>query len=55
MLVSMAVAIWAILGGKWTDEWSFHNHPYSLDLCLPPLGVLILKLDRKKTAEAMQS
>jgi len=39
------------LGGKWTDEWSFHNRPYSLDLCLPPLGVLLLKLDREKTAE----
>ncbi|ELR96423.1 1,4-alpha-glucan branching enzyme [Gloeocapsa sp. PCC 73106] len=33
------------LGGKWTEEWSFHNFPYSLDLCLPPLGVLVLKLD----------
>ncbi|MEC4893963.1 MAG: 1,4-alpha-glucan branching enzyme [Oscillatoria sp. PMC 1051.18] len=41
------------LGGKWADEWSFHSQPYSLDLCLPPLGVLILKLDREKTAEAM--
>ncbi|MFM7449756.1 MAG: 1,4-alpha-glucan branching enzyme [Leptolyngbyaceae cyanobacterium] len=38
------------LGGKWTDEWSFHNRPYSLDLCLPPLGVLVLKLDRDKVA-----
>ena len=43
------------LGGKWTDEWSYHNQPYSLDLCLPPLGVLILKLDRDSTAIAMQS
>jgi 1,4-alpha-glucan branching enzyme len=42
------------LGGKWTDEWSFHNQPYSLDLCLPPLGVLILKLNREKTKAAMQ-
>ncbi|BAZ51527.1 1,4-alpha-glucan branching enzyme [Nostoc sp. NIES-4103] len=42
------------LGGKWADQWSLHNRPYSLDLCLPPLGVLILKLDRKKTAEALQ-
>ncbi|MDZ4873941.1 MAG: 1,4-alpha-glucan branching enzyme GlgB [Chroococcidiopsis cubana SAG 39.79] len=41
------------LGGKWTDEWQYHNHPYSIDLCLPPLGVLILKLNREKTAEAM--
>lgn len=43
------------LGGKWTDEWSFHNLPYSLDLCLPPLSVLIFKLDRQKTAAAMAS
>ncbi|OLP19503.1 1,4-alpha-glucan branching enzyme [Leptolyngbya sp. 'hensonii'] len=42
------------LGGKWTDEWSYHNRPYSIDLCLPPLGVLILKLDRQKTLEAMK-
>lgn len=41
------------LGGKWTDEWWFHNQPYSLDLCLPPLGVLILKLNREKTAAAL--
>ena len=32
------------LGGKWAEEWSFHNQPYSLDLCLPPLGILVLKL-----------
>jgi 1,4-alpha-glucan branching enzyme len=42
------------LGGKWTDEWSYHSQPYSLDLCLPPLGVLILKLDRAKTQAALQ-
>ncbi|NEP39720.1 MAG: 1,4-alpha-glucan branching enzyme, partial [Okeania sp. SIO2H7] len=41
------------LGGKWTDEWYFHNHPQSLDLCLPPLGVLVLKLDREKTLAVM--
>lgn len=41
------------LGGKWADEWSCQNRPYSLDLCLPPLGVLVLKLDRQKTAAAM--
>ena len=41
------------LGGKWTDEWGFHDRPYSLDLCLPPLGVLVLKLDREKTAAAI--
>ncbi|AZB72431.1 1,4-alpha-glucan branching enzyme [Synechococcus elongatus] len=32
------------LGGKWTDEWSCHNRPYSLDLCLPPLATLVLEL-----------
>jgi len=37
------------LGGKWTEEWCFHSHPYSLDLCLPPLGVLVLKINREKT------
>lgn len=31
------------LGGKMTDEWFFHNYDHSLDLCLPPLGVLMLK------------
>jgi 1,4-alpha-glucan branching enzyme len=41
------------LGGKWAEEWSFHNRPYSIDLCLPPLGVLVLKIDRQKTQAAM--
>ncbi|MEM8673755.1 MAG: 1,4-alpha-glucan branching enzyme [Cyanobacteria bacterium P01_G01_bin.67] len=41
-------------GGKWTDDWSFHNQAYSLDLCLPPLGVLMFKIDRKKTQAALQ-
>jgi 1,4-alpha-glucan branching enzyme len=42
------------LGGKWTDEWWFHNSAYSIDLCLPPLGVLIFKIDREKTAAKSQ-
>lgn len=42
------------LGGKWTDEWSYHGHYHSLDLCLPPLGVLMFKLDRVKTAEVLK-
>ncbi len=37
------------LGGKWADEWSIHNQRYSIDLCLPPLGVLVLKIDPAKT------
>ncbi|MDJ0897743.1 MAG: 1,4-alpha-glucan branching enzyme [Xenococcus sp. MO_188.B8] len=43
------------MGGKWTDEWSFHNLPFSLDLCLPPLAVLVLQLDRVKTTKALQA
>ncbi|MCT7952001.1 1,4-alpha-glucan branching enzyme [Ancylothrix sp. C2] len=42
-------------GGKWSDEWWSHNRPYSLDVCLPPLGVLMFKLDRQKTAGALKS
>ena len=42
------------LGGKWTDNWSLHSRPYSLDLCLPPLGVLMLKLDKQKTAQVLE-
>ncbi|NJN87194.1 MAG: 1,4-alpha-glucan branching enzyme [Leptolyngbyaceae cyanobacterium SL_7_1] len=43
------------LGGKWAEEWSLHSHPFSIDLCLPPLAVLVLKLDREKTQAALQS
>ncbi|NJK99165.1 MAG: 1,4-alpha-glucan branching enzyme [Spirulinaceae cyanobacterium SM2_1_0] len=39
------------LGGKWAEEWSYHNHPYSLDLCLPPLGVLLFKIDPSQKPE----
>jgi len=42
------------LGGKWADDWSYHNRPYSIDLCLPPLSTLVLKLDRPKTIEALK-
>jgi len=42
------------LGGKWTEEWSCHNLPYSIDLCLPPLSTLILKLDRPKTEATLR-
>ncbi len=41
------------LGGKWSDEWACHNQPYSIDLCLPPAAVVLLKLDRKKTQAAL--
>lgn len=36
--------------GVWTEDWGFHGLPYSVDLCLPPLGVVILKINREKTA-----
>ncbi len=41
------------LGGKWSEEWSFHSMPYSLDLCLPPLSVVIFKLDRSPAPQAL--
>ncbi|TVQ57559.1 MAG: 1,4-alpha-glucan branching enzyme [Spirulina sp. DLM2.Bin59] len=40
------------LGGKWAEEWGYHNQPYSIDLCLPPLGVLMFRIDRPKTQAA---
>lgn len=43
------------LGGKWADEWWMHNRRYSLDLCLPPLAVVMFKLDREKTESARQA
>ena len=43
------------LGGKWTEEWSYHSRPYSIDLCLPPLSTLVLKLDRAKTQAALKA
>ena len=39
------------LGGKWSEEWSYHSRPYSIDLCLPPLGVLVLKIDPNASGE----
>jgi 1,4-alpha-glucan branching enzyme len=41
------------LGGKWTEEWSYHNRPYSLDLCLPPLATVVFRLDRQKSQAAL--
>jgi 1,4-alpha-glucan branching enzyme len=40
------------LGGKWSDDWSYHNRPYSLDLTLPPLGVVVFKIDWERTKAA---
>jgi len=43
------------LGGKWTDDWAYQNRPYSLDVCLPPLGVLVFKLNQAKTESVLKS
>ncbi|ASC70722.1 1,4-alpha-glucan branching enzyme [Halomicronema hongdechloris C2206] len=40
------------LGGKWSEDWSYHGRSFSLDLTLPPLAVIALKLDRQRTWEA---
>jgi 1,4-alpha-glucan branching enzyme len=37
------------LGGKFTDEWSIHGYEHSLDLCLPPLSVLVFRRDEKRS------
>ncbi|MFM7267207.1 MAG: alpha amylase C-terminal domain-containing protein, partial [Cyanobium sp.] len=33
------------LGGKFTDAWGIHGYENSLDLCLPPLTVLVFRHD----------
>jgi len=33
------------LGGKWTDDWSYHGQSYSIDVTLPPMAVVVFKLD----------
>jgi 1,4-alpha-glucan branching enzyme len=40
------------MGGKWSDDWSYHGREYSIDLCLPPLSTVVFKLDRVKTDAA---
>jgi 1,4-alpha-glucan branching enzyme len=40
------------MGGKWSDDWSYHGREYSIDLCLPPLSTVVFKLDRAKTEAA---
>jgi 1,4-alpha-glucan branching enzyme len=32
------------LGGRWADQWSMHNQACSLEICLPPLAVVVFKL-----------
>ncbi|MGJ3247631.1 MAG: 1,4-alpha-glucan branching protein GlgB [Elainellaceae cyanobacterium] len=35
-------------GGQWTVDWQNPRFPYALPLTLPPLGVLVFKLDPSK-------
>jgi 1,4-alpha-glucan branching enzyme len=37
------------LGGKWTDDWAYHGQSYSIDVTLPPMAVVVFKLDRDYT------
>lgn len=37
------------LGGKFTDPWAIHGYENSLDLCLPPLSVLIFRRDEARS------
>ena len=39
-------------GGKFTDVWSIHGYENSLNLCLPPLSVVVLRHDESRTPEA---
>jgi 1,4-alpha-glucan branching enzyme len=37
------------MGGKPTDEWGIHGYENSLDLCLPPLSLMVFKHDPKRS------
>ncbi|MGL6133549.1 MAG: 1,4-alpha-glucan branching enzyme, partial [Prochlorococcaceae cyanobacterium] len=37
------------LGGKFSDAWAIHGYEHSLDLCLPPLSVLVLRRDAERS------
>jgi 1,4-alpha-glucan branching enzyme len=37
------------LGGKFTDQWAIHGYDHSLDLCLPPLSVMVFHRDEKRS------
>jgi 1,4-alpha-glucan branching enzyme len=37
------------LGGRFTDAWAIHDYQNSLELCLPPLSVVVLRLDETRS------
>jgi 1,4-alpha-glucan branching enzyme len=41
------------LGGKFTDASPIHGYENSLDLCLPPLSVLIFRRDEVRSLERL--
>jgi 1,4-alpha-glucan branching enzyme len=41
------------LGGKFTDPWAIHGYENSLDLCLPPLSVLVFSRDEARSQELL--
>jgi 1,4-alpha-glucan branching enzyme len=43
------------LGGKFTDSWAIHGYENSLDLCLPPLSVLVLRRDESRSLQQQHS
>jgi 1,4-alpha-glucan branching enzyme len=43
------------LGGKFTDSWAIHGYENSLDLCLPPLSVLVLRRDEGRSLQQQHS
>jgi 1,4-alpha-glucan branching enzyme len=55
LLNTDAVEFWGSgqgnLGGKWSEEVSYHQQPYSVNLCLPPLSTLILKRQEGEAEE----
>jgi 1,4-alpha-glucan branching enzyme len=38
-------------GGKHTENWGYHNMPFSIDICLPSLGTLVFKLAEEEVDE----
>jgi 1,4-alpha-glucan branching enzyme len=37
------------LGGRFTEAWAIHGYENSLDLCLPPLSVMIFRRDEVRS------
>ena len=42
------------MGGKPTEEWGIHGYENSLDLCLPPLSLMVFKHDPKRSLNPVQ-